>query len=113
VQAAGAFAVVLELVPMALAEIITERLEIPTIGIGAGVGCDGQVQVFHDILALFDQFLPRHAKQYAQIGDLMREAIQAYQTEVLERRFPTAENGFKMGDEVVQQLRSDVQKDDV
>lgn len=107
VQAAGAFSVVLELVPMALAEIITERLDIPTIGIGAGVGCDGQVQVFHDILALFDQFLPRHAKQYAQIGDLMKAAIAQYAGEVLERDFPTAENGFGMKDEVIAQLRAE------
>jgi len=107
VQAAGAFAVVLELVPIALAEIITQRLEIPTIGIGAGGGCDGQVQVFHDILALFDQFLPRHAKQYAQVGDLMRGAIQQYKAEVMEGDFPTAENGFKMDETVVQELRAE------
>jgi len=107
VQAAGAFAIVLELVPIELAQIITERLEIPTIGIGAGGGCDGQVQVFHDILALFDNFLPRHAKQYAQIGNLMQAAIEQYTAEVCEGDFPTAENGFKLSAEVLEALRSE------
>lgn len=107
VQAAGAFAIVLELVPIELAQIITERLEIPTIGIGAGGGCDGQVQVFHDILALFDNFLPRHAKQYAQIGNLMQAAIEQYTAEVREGDFPTAENGFKLSAEVLEALRSE------
>jgi 3-methyl-2-oxobutanoate hydroxymethyltransferase len=107
VQEAGAFAVVLELVPMALAEIITKRLHIPTIGIGAGAGCDGQVQVFHDILALFDQFVPRHAKQYAQVGDLMKTAIEQYAAEVKEGAFPTNEHVFSMGEEVVTILRQE------
>jgi 3-methyl-2-oxobutanoate hydroxymethyltransferase len=107
VQEAGAFAVVLELVPMALAEIITKRLHIPTIGIGAGAGCDGQVQVFHDILALFDQFVPRHAKQYAQVGDLMKTAIEQYAAEVKEGAFPTNEHVFSMGEEVVTNLRQE------
>ena len=107
VQEAGAFAVVLELVPTALAEIITKRLHIPTIGIGAGAGCDGQVQVFHDILALFDQFVPRHAKQYAQVGDLMKTAIEQYATEVQEGAFPASEHAFTMGQEVVNILRQD------
>jgi 3-methyl-2-oxobutanoate hydroxymethyltransferase len=107
VQEAGAFAVVLELVPMALAEIITKRLHIPTIGIGAGAGCDGQVQVFHDILALFDQFVPRHAKQYAQIGDLMRQAIEQYVVDVEAGVFPAKENAFTMGEEVAAILRQE------
>src|SRR5262249_5441628 len=75
IQDAGAFAVVLELVPAPLARYITERLTIPTIGIGAGAGCSGQIQVFHDILALAGEFLPRHSKQYASLGELMKEAI--------------------------------------
>jgi 3-methyl-2-oxobutanoate hydroxymethyltransferase len=102
VQQAGAFAVVLELVPMRLAEMITQGLEIPTIGIGAGSGCDGQVQVFHDILGLFDQFLPRHAKQYAQVGKAMVEAIGQYVTEVQAGTFPTTEHAFRMDDRVIQ-----------
>ena len=74
VQAAGAFAVVLELVPTKLSALITEKLDIPTIGIGAGVDCDGQVQVFHDILALFDDFVPKHTKRYSNINEMMLTA---------------------------------------
>jgi len=105
VQDAGAFAVVLELVPAPLAQMITERLDIPTIGIGAGPHCDGQVQVFHDILGLFDAFVPRHTKQYAQIGRSMQEAISQFVEEVQQREFPTAENSFNMNDKVLAELR--------
>jgi len=105
VQAAGAFAVVLELVPAPLAGLITRRLAIPTIGIGAGPDCDGQVQVFHDILGLFDQFLPRHAKRYAEIGEDMRAAAAQYRQEVQAGAFPTAEQAFSMSAEVLGQLK--------
>lgn len=108
VQEAGAFALVLELVPAALARFITEQLRIPTIGIGAGVGCDGQVQVFHDILSLFDEFIPRHTKRYADIGGLMQAAIRHYRSDVLERRFPADENSFAIKDEVIEALRDEV-----
>jgi 3-methyl-2-oxobutanoate hydroxymethyltransferase len=107
VQDAGAFAVVLELVPTPLAQMITEHLDIPTIGIGAGPHCDGQVQVFHDILALFDAFVPRHTKQFAQVGTIMRDAIAEYVREVNSRAFPAAENSFSMKDEVLAALRTD------
>ena len=102
VQKAGAFAVVLELVTAPLSKVITERLEIPTIGIGAGPHCDGQVQVFHDILAMFDAFVPKHTKRYAQIGDMMRAAIRQYMSEVQAGSFPTEANSFSMNDEVLQ-----------
>lgn len=108
VQDAGAFAVVLELVPSRLSALITEKLTIPTIGIGAGVGCDGQVQVFHDILALFDDFVPKHTKQYANVHDIMMNAVQKYHAEVLESNFPTEENSFSMSDEVIATLRDEV-----
>jgi 3-methyl-2-oxobutanoate hydroxymethyltransferase len=107
VQEAGAFAVVLELVPAPLAQMITGRLEIPTIGIGAGPDCDGQVQVFHDILGLFDAFVPRHTRQYAKIGEAMRGAIHQYVAEVKSGAFPAAENSFSMNDKVLAELRSD------
>jgi 3-methyl-2-oxobutanoate hydroxymethyltransferase len=107
VQDAGAFAVVLELVTAPLAQMITERLDIPTIGIGAGLGCDGQVQVFHDILALFDTLTPRHAKQYAQVGQVAREAIAQYVREVQTRAFPTAQHSFPMNEEVLMALRGE------
>ncbi len=107
VQAAGAFAVVLESVPAPLAEIITQRLHIPTIGIGAGPHCDGQVQVFHDILGLFEDFVPRHTKQYAHLAGEMREAIGAYLRDVQSHNFPTDENSFTMKDDVLAALRID------
>ena len=86
-QEAGAFAIVLECVPSELAERISALLEIPTIGIGAGVGCDGQVQVFHDILGL-GEFLPRHARRYAELGQDIQDAVSAYASEVRGRTFP-------------------------
>lgn len=109
VQDAGAFAIVLELVPAPLAALITEQLHIPTIGIGAGPGCSGQVQVFHDILALFDAFLPRHAKQYAQTGDVIETAIREYLREVQASEFPDDEHSFKMNNDVVQALRAELE----
>jgi len=104
VQEAGAFAVVLELVPTRLAQAITERLDILTIGIGAGVHTDGQVQVFHDILGLFDEFIPRHTRRFAEVGATMRGAIQNYVGEVAGRQFPTGENSFSMSDAVLSEV---------
>lgn len=108
VQDAGAFAVVLELVPTKLARLITEKLDIPTIGIGAGKGCDGQVQVFHDILALFDDFIPKHTKRYANVNELILAAIEKYRSEVQEGDFPTEEHSFTMNDDVILALRDEV-----
>jgi 3-methyl-2-oxobutanoate hydroxymethyltransferase len=107
VQEAGAFAVVLELVPTKLATLISETLTIPTIGIGAGIGCDGQVQVFHDILALFDDFVPKHTRRFANVGEMMREAVRQYKAETVARTFPTDENSFSMSDEVIMALREE------
>ena len=90
VEEAGAYAVVLELVPTELAALISQRLQIPTIGIGAGPGCDGQVQVMHDMLGLFETFVPKHTHQYARLGEAMCSAIATYKTEVEQRLFPTA-----------------------
>jgi 3-methyl-2-oxobutanoate hydroxymethyltransferase len=108
VEAAGAFGVVLESVPAPLAALITERLHIPTIGIGAGAGCDGQVQVFHDLLGLGGDFVPRHAHVYAQAGEVMRAALAAYVADVREHRFPTDENAFRMKDDVLAALRAEL-----
>jgi 3-methyl-2-oxobutanoate hydroxymethyltransferase len=85
---AGVFAIVLECIPAELAAIASSELVIPTIGIGAGAGCDGQVQVFHDLLGLGGDFTPRHAKRYAQIGTAIRAAIEAYTDEVRDGAFP-------------------------
>lgn len=107
VQDAGAFAVVLELVAAPLAEMITARLEIPTIGIGAGAGCDGQIQVFHDLLGLHPSFGPRHAKQYFNAGAAIEGALRQYVEEVKSRQFPALENGFAMSEEVLAALQSE------
>lgn len=94
VQAAGAFAVVLEKVPLGLAGRITEALEIPTIGIGAGVHCDGQVLVIDDMLGLFTEFRPKFVKRYAELGQTADAAIAAYAAEVRARAFPADEHSF-------------------
>ena len=107
VQEAGAFSVVLELVPARLSQLITDLLHIPTIGIGAGLHCSGQVQVFHDILALFEDFVPKHTKQYAQIGDAMRSAVQAYHEDVQNSAFPTDANSFSIDDDVLHTLKEE------
>ena len=92
-QDAGAFSIVLECVPAALAEEISKMLEIPTIGIGAGIGCDGQVQVVTDLLGI-GTFVPKHAKQYAQIGKTINDAFTTYRSEVKNGTFPTSEQSF-------------------
>ena len=104
VQEAGAFAVVLELVPSELAAAITERLKIPTIGIGAGAGCSGQVQVITDLLGLTYGFIPKHAKQYEHLADRMKEAITAYATDVESGAFPTAANSSSMDPAVLDEV---------
>lgn len=94
VEEAGAFAVVLEGIPLDLAAELTERLSIPTIGIGAGVHCDGQILVLHDVLGLSDRPSPRFAKRYADLWGAAREAVTAYADEVRGRAFPTAAHSF-------------------
>lgn len=93
-QAAGCFSLVLEAVPAAVGEAVSKRLDIPTIGIGAGPGCDGQVLVFHDVLGLFDRFVPKFAKQYAKLRQPMLEAFQTYKEEVESGIFPTEAHSF-------------------
>lgn len=103
-EAAGAFALVLELVPAPLAEAVSQRLRIPTIGIGAGAGCDGQVQVWHDLLGLFETS-PRHAKRYAEIGAAMEAAVRAYASDVEDGQFPTGAQSARMdADELARAL---------
>ena len=101
---AGAYALVLEGVPMQLAQMITERLAIPTIGIGAGVHCDGQVQVFHDLLGLFDDFTPKHARKYANLSETIQDAVSRYVGDVRAETFPTDKESFNMSPEVMREL---------
>ena len=103
-EQAGAFAVVLETVPTPLATLITQKVSIPTIGIGAGVGCDGQVQVVSDILGLFTDFVPKHAKQYAKLADIIRAAVTDYDREVKDGTFPTEEQSFSMDESILARL---------
>ena len=93
-QEAGAFAIVLELIPVELAKKITETLDIPTIGIGAGVHCDGQVQVFHDMLGLDPDFRPRHSGNYADLAPIIKDALVRYSDEVRDGTFPTDDQSF-------------------
>jgi 3-methyl-2-oxobutanoate hydroxymethyltransferase len=94
-EQAGAFALVVECVPSPLAQKITDSLKIPTIGIGAGAGCDGQILVTHDMLGLFDDLRPRFVKQYADVGATIRRAVEGYCREVREGAFPAPEHGFR------------------
>lgn len=94
VEQAGAFAVVLEGIPVQLAKEITQRLSIPTIGIGAGMHCDGQILVVHDMLGLFDDFTPKFVKQYANLKDTIGGAVQSYMDEVRTEAFPAEEHTF-------------------
>lgn len=95
-EEAGCFSLVLESVPARLAELVTQQLTIPTIGIGAGAGCDGQVLVTHDLLGLFDRFTPRFVKQYADFNAQMQSAFREYMAEVAARSFPAAEHTVEM-----------------
>jgi 3-methyl-2-oxobutanoate hydroxymethyltransferase len=104
-EQAGAFAIVMETVPTPLATLITQRISIPTIGIGAGNGCAGQVQVVSDILGLFTDFVPKHAKQYANLASTIRAAITEYDREVKDGRFPAKEQSFSMDESILDRLK--------
>jgi 3-methyl-2-oxobutanoate hydroxymethyltransferase len=93
-EAAGAFSLVLECVPADLAAEVTALLEIPTIGIGAGPDCDGQVLVFHDLLGLEDRLSPRFVRRYAELGSAARQALSAFAADVREGRFPSADESY-------------------
>lgn len=107
-EEAGAFAIVLECVPSLLAKTITCRLSIPTIGIGAGPACDGQVQVLSDILGYFDDFVPKHARRYANLGVSVRDAVECYMADVKSQAFPTAKETFTVDEQVFAALEDEV-----
>ena len=98
-QEAGCFSIVLETIPAQLARYVSDKLEIPTIGIGAGDGCDGQVLVTHDLLGLFDRFTPSFVKKYAELHGTMAQAFEDYKLDVEKGHFPTPEHSFSMSDE--------------
>lgn len=104
VEKAGAYAVVLECVPSKIAEIITKELSIPTIGIGAGNVCDGQVLVYQDMLGMFTDFTPKFVKCYANIGQIMKDAFAAYDSEVKAGTFPNEKHEYTISDEVLDKL---------
>jgi 3-methyl-2-oxobutanoate hydroxymethyltransferase len=104
-EAAGCFGVVLELIPAQLARLITERLQIPTIGIGAGRHCDGQVLVFHDVVGLFSGFKPSFVKRYVEAGEMIHGAIAAYAREVREGSYPTDGHSFSMREEILDLIK--------
>jgi len=105
---AGCFSIVLESVPARLAELVSQRLHVPTIGIGAGVGCDGQVLVSHDLLGLFDRFTPKFVKKYADFHTAMQTAFANYLEDVQTRAFPAAEHSVDMAEEEWQALLKDI-----
>jgi 3-methyl-2-oxobutanoate hydroxymethyltransferase len=108
-QDAGCFSIVLEFVPLQLAELVSQSLDIPTIGIGAGDGCDGQVLVTHDLLGLYDRFTPKFVKRYAEINTEMIKAFSAFKADVESRQFPAEEHSITMSDDEWQTLLQSLQ----
>ena len=104
VQEAGAFALVLECVPAKLAALITKKLSIPTIGIGAGNECDGQVLVYQDMLGMFSDYVPKFVKQFANVGDIMKQTFKDYINEVSDQTFPDASRSYTIDDDVLERL---------
>lgn len=106
-EEAGAFTIVLECTPALLSKLITQKLTIPTIGIGAGPDCDGQVQVVSDMLGLYTDFVPRHAKQYARLAGEINTAVSSYISEVKSLSFPTMEHSYTMDESIIKQLEAE------
>lgn len=103
-QDAGVFAIVLECIPEALATLISNKLTIPTIGIGAGGGCDGQVLVYQDMLGMYSELTPKFVKKFSNVGDQMKEAFSSYIKEVQEGTFPAKEHCFEIEEEIITKL---------
>jgi 3-methyl-2-oxobutanoate hydroxymethyltransferase len=110
-EEAGCFSIVLESIPSRLGQLVSERLEIPTIGIGAGPDCDGQVLVTHDLIGMFDRFTPRFVKRYAEIHQAMDKAFIEFREEVVRKDFPTAEHSVEMSDEHWEALLASLEVD--
>jgi 3-methyl-2-oxobutanoate hydroxymethyltransferase len=105
-EEAGVFSMVLESVPVQLAGLITEKVSVPTIGIASGPNCDGQVQIINDILGSFTDFVPRHAKQYAKLADIIHDAVADYYEEVKAGTFPTKKHSFSMDESMLAELKT-------
>ena len=105
VEDSGAFAVVLECIPQELAKVISERLTIPTIGIGAGPYCDGQVQVFHDILGLIDGFNPKHSKKYLNLYDNIKKSLNKYSSDVANKKFPQKKHSSSCSSDIINKIK--------
>ncbi len=112
VEKAGACMVVLECIPAELAEVITKKLTIPTIGIGAGAGCDGQVLVYQDMLGMFSDFTPKFAKKFADVGSLMKSGFKEYIDETKSGAFPAVEHTFKIDSEVIAEVKKKYNTED-
>ena len=103
-EQAGVFSIVLEAIPFKLAELVTKKISVPTIGIGAGPYCDGEVQIINDILGLFTEFVPKHTRQYAKLSEAMSGAVTDYYNDVRAGKFPTEKNSFIIDDAVIAEL---------
>ena len=101
----GCFSIVLECVPDKIAEMVTKKIKIPTIGIGAGVNCDGQVLVTHDLLGLFERFTPKFVKKYINLSPMITKAIEEYKNEVIQGKFPASEHSFSIKEEELKKLK--------
>ncbi|TJX15812.1 3-methyl-2-oxobutanoate hydroxymethyltransferase [Tissierella creatinini] len=109
IEQAGAFSITLEGIPAELAEIITNSISIPTIGIGAGNGCDGQVLVYQDMLGMYSNFTPKFIKRYAELGSYMKDAFKEYINEVQSGAFPGPEHTYAISEEVINKIKGDQQ----
>jgi 3-methyl-2-oxobutanoate hydroxymethyltransferase len=105
-EQAGAFAIVLELVPAVVAQEVSQRIAIPTIGIGSGPGCDGEIQLFHDLFGLYTDFLPRHTRRYLNVAQEISTAARQYTADVIARRFPGPEQTSDLGQQAKDKFRS-------
>lgn len=103
-EKAGVFAIVMECVPAALAEHITKAINVPTIGIGAGAGCDGQILVYQDMLGMFSDYVPKFVKKYVNVGESMKNAFAEYMNEVQQGAFPAKEHGYGIDNEIIEKL---------
>ena len=105
IEDAGAFSIVLECIPTQLAEHITNSLSIPTIGIGSGASCDGQIQVYHDILGLMKNFNPKHAKKYSNLYKDIKNSLKKYSDDVINKKFPAPKHSFKYQTDIIDKLK--------